>query len=128
MPRALAVLRLMTRSNLVACSMGRSLGFAPFTILSTEVADLRKRSGVFALYVTRPPAGPSCPYMAGRRPAAARPAMRHGQEADGHGADEGPSILGEEHLAHQPWARDVFSVTAARMSAFSAASSILSPS
>ena len=34
-PRALAVLRLMTSSNLVGCSMGRSAGFAPFRILST---------------------------------------------------------------------------------------------
>ena len=34
-PSALAVLRLMTSSNLVGCSMGRSAGFAPFRILST---------------------------------------------------------------------------------------------
>src|SRR6478752_6797702 len=34
-PSALAVLRLMTSSNLVACSTGRSLGFAPFRILVT---------------------------------------------------------------------------------------------
>lgn len=30
MPSALAVLRSMTRYNLVACSIGRSAGFAPF--------------------------------------------------------------------------------------------------
>jgi len=29
-PSALAVLRLMTRSNLVGCSTGRSAGFSPF--------------------------------------------------------------------------------------------------
>ena len=34
-PRALAVLRLITSSNLVGCSMGRSAGLAPFRILST---------------------------------------------------------------------------------------------
>ncbi len=35
MPRALAALRLMTSSNFVGCSMGRSAGFAAFKILST---------------------------------------------------------------------------------------------
>jgi hypothetical protein len=34
-PRALAVLRLMTSSNFVGCSTGRSAGLAPFRILST---------------------------------------------------------------------------------------------
>ena len=34
-PRALAVLRLITSSNFVACSMGRSEGLDPFKILST---------------------------------------------------------------------------------------------
>jgi sugar lactone lactonase YvrE len=34
-PRALAVVRLMMRSNLVGCSTGMSLGFAPRRILST---------------------------------------------------------------------------------------------
>ena len=34
-PRALAVLRLMTSSNFVGCSIGRSPGFAPLRILST---------------------------------------------------------------------------------------------
>jgi hypothetical protein len=38
MPIALAVLRLITRSNLVACSIGRSSGFAPLIILSTKYA------------------------------------------------------------------------------------------
>jgi hypothetical protein len=33
-PRALAVVRLMTKSNLVGCSTGMSLGFAPRKILS----------------------------------------------------------------------------------------------
>src|SRR5438477_6322402 len=37
-PRALAVLRLMTRSNFVDCSTGRSLGFAPRRILSAYSA------------------------------------------------------------------------------------------
>jgi hypothetical protein len=35
MPTAIAVLRLMASSNFVGCSTGRSLGFAPFKILST---------------------------------------------------------------------------------------------
>jgi hypothetical protein len=34
--RALAVLRLMMKRNLVGCSMGRSAGFAPLRILSTD--------------------------------------------------------------------------------------------
>jgi hypothetical protein len=37
-PRALAVLRLMTSSNVVSCSTGSSAGFAPLKILSTKVA------------------------------------------------------------------------------------------
>src|SRR5262249_32152931 len=46
-PRALAVTRLMTRSNLVGCSTGRSPGFAPRSILSTYSAARRFRSGKF---------------------------------------------------------------------------------
>src|SRR5215475_10572678 len=34
-PSVLAVLRLMTNSNLVGCSTGKSAGLAPFSILST---------------------------------------------------------------------------------------------
>src|SRR5262249_36641863 len=37
-PSALAVVRLITRSNLVGCSTGISLGFAPRRILSTKSA------------------------------------------------------------------------------------------
>ena len=37
-PICLAVLRLITSSNFVGCSTGRSAGFAPFKILSTYVA------------------------------------------------------------------------------------------
>src|SRR5262245_16676731 len=36
-PSAWAVLRLMTSSNLVGCSTGKSAGFVPFRILSTKV-------------------------------------------------------------------------------------------
>jgi len=43
-PSALAVLRLITRSNLVGCSMGRSAGLAPLRILSTNVAARRNMS------------------------------------------------------------------------------------
>jgi hypothetical protein len=40
-PSAFAVLRLITNSNLVGNSIGRSLGFSPFKILSTNVAARR---------------------------------------------------------------------------------------
>jgi hypothetical protein len=43
-PSALAVLRLITNSQFVGCSTGRSAGLAPFKILSTKVAVLRNRS------------------------------------------------------------------------------------
>jgi hypothetical protein len=46
-PSALAVFRLMTRSNLVGCSTGMSPGFAPRKILSTKTAARRYRSGKF---------------------------------------------------------------------------------
>src|SRR4051794_33357417 len=42
-PSALAVIRLMTRSNLVGCSTGVSLGLAPRRILSTKSAERRNR-------------------------------------------------------------------------------------
>src|SRR5262245_58679365 len=38
-PSALAVLRLITSSNLVGCSTGRSAGLAPLRILMTYPAD-----------------------------------------------------------------------------------------
>ena len=47
-PSALAVVRLMTRSNLVGCATGRSEGFAPRRILSTYSAARRNWSGKFA--------------------------------------------------------------------------------
>src|SRR6516164_8347854 len=37
-PKALAVLRLITNSNLVPCWIGKSDGFAPLRMLSTKVA------------------------------------------------------------------------------------------
>src|SRR5438874_6645912 len=37
-PSALAVLRLMTNSNFVGCSMGRSAGLAPFKMRATYTA------------------------------------------------------------------------------------------
>src|SRR5262249_61794096 len=45
--RALAVIRLMTRSNLVGCSTGISAAFAPRKILSTKSAARRCKSGRF---------------------------------------------------------------------------------
>jgi hypothetical protein len=47
-PSALAVLRLITSSKWVGCSTGRSAGRAPFRILSTYTAALRKSSSYFA--------------------------------------------------------------------------------
>jgi hypothetical protein len=43
-PSDLAVVRLMTNSNLVGCSTGTSLGFVPRTILSTNSAARRNKS------------------------------------------------------------------------------------
>jgi hypothetical protein len=45
MPSAFAVFKLITNSNLVGCSTGRSAGLAPLKILSTKAADRRNRSG-----------------------------------------------------------------------------------
>src|SRR5262249_5763542 len=47
-PIFLAVLRLMTRSNFVACSTGRSSGFAPLKILCTKYAARRCIEGRFS--------------------------------------------------------------------------------
>src|SRR6266446_5428390 len=47
-PSAVAVVKLMTRSNLVGCSTGISAGFAPRRILSTYSAARRNKSGKFA--------------------------------------------------------------------------------
>src|SRR6266516_1128192 len=55
-PSVLAVLRLITNSNFVGCTTGRSAGFAPFKILSTEEAVRRYRSGKFVPNDMRPPA------------------------------------------------------------------------
>src|SRR5262249_547306 len=47
-PSTLAVVKLMTRSNLVGCSTGMSAGLAPRKILSTYSAARRNRSGALA--------------------------------------------------------------------------------
>ena len=47
-PIAFAVFRLRTRSNFVACSTGRSAGFAPLKILSTKYAARRYIEGRFS--------------------------------------------------------------------------------
>src|SRR5262245_52696378 len=46
-PSAFAVLRLMTNSNFVGCSIGNSEAFAPLRILTTNAAARRLRSGTF---------------------------------------------------------------------------------
>src|SRR5262245_19081613 len=55
-PIALAVLRLMTNSNLVGCSTGKSAGLAPFRTLSTYQVERRTSSTRFGPYDMRPPA------------------------------------------------------------------------
>jgi len=47
-PNALAVLLLITSSNLLGCSTGKSAGLAPFNILSTNVAAFRNRADISA--------------------------------------------------------------------------------
>jgi hypothetical protein len=47
-PSAWAVFKLMTSSNFVGCSTGKSAGLAPFRILSTYVAARRNWSGGLA--------------------------------------------------------------------------------
>src|SRR5258708_35086989 len=54
-PSALAVLRLMTSSNMVGCSSGRSAGWGPFRILSTYTAALGYKSAILRLYDISPP-------------------------------------------------------------------------
>src|SRR5262245_40146689 len=44
-PNVLAVFKLTVSSNLVGCCTGRSAGLAPLKILSTKLAERRKRSG-----------------------------------------------------------------------------------
>src|SRR5205814_1708322 len=74
MPSAMAALRLITSSNFVGCSMGRSPGFAPLSILSTYSATRRDRSTRCAPYERRPPASTNSrsPYIAGNRWRAAK--------------------------------------------------------
>src|SRR6266849_6152224 len=52
---AVAVLRLITSSNFVSCSTGRSAGLAPLRILSTYSAACRNISERFGAYDIRPP-------------------------------------------------------------------------
>jgi hypothetical protein len=47
MPIDAAVLRLIARKNFVGCSIGKSPGFAPFSILSTYTAARRNNSVKF---------------------------------------------------------------------------------
>src|SRR5215510_9583082 len=58
-PICFAVFRLMTNSNFVGCSTGRSEGFAPFRILSTREATRWFLSGASYPYDMSPPASTS---------------------------------------------------------------------
>src|SRR5215831_4748251 len=58
-PICLAVFRLITNSNFVGCSTGRSEGFAPFRILSTTDATRWFLSGASYPYDMSPPASTS---------------------------------------------------------------------
>jgi hypothetical protein len=51
-----AVVRLMTSSNFMGCSSGKSASLAPLRILSTKVATCRKFAGTPGPYAMRPPA------------------------------------------------------------------------
>src|SRR5207248_6272804 len=77
-PRALAVLRLITSSNFVGCSTGRSPGLAPLRILSTYSAAIRNMSERFAPYPMSPPASTHAerPKIVGSRCLTASLAMR----------------------------------------------------
>src|SRR5262249_33937794 len=55
-PSALAVLRLITSSNLVGCWMGKSAGLAPLRMRSTYAAARRNRSVESLPYDSKPPA------------------------------------------------------------------------
>src|SRR6516164_7565031 len=61
-PKALAVFRLMTSSNLVGCWTGNSAGWAPLRILSKYGAVCRARSARLAPYDISPPS--SAPSLA----------------------------------------------------------------
>src|SRR5712691_554009 len=76
-PRALAVFRLITSSNLVGCSTGRSAGFVPFRILSTYTASCFAVSRRFGPYDMSPPASTYSrhPNTLGRRCFAANSAI-----------------------------------------------------
>src|SRR5215831_507480 len=76
-PSALAILRLMTNSNLVACWTGKSDGFAPLRILSTNVAERYHMSLMLTAYENRQPASliSRTPQISGRRWRAAACAM-----------------------------------------------------
>src|SRR5712692_3466369 len=84
-PMALAVLLLITNSNVVGCSTGRSPGFAPFKILSTYAAACLHKSGRFGPYDMRPPAST---YI--------RAGYTGGQPARGHRVDESRTVRHEE--------------------------------
>ena len=75
---ALAVARLMARSNLVGCSNGISAGFAPRRILSTNSAARRKKSGRLGPYDIKFPTSTYSrkAWMVGRRAASANVLMR----------------------------------------------------
>src|SRR5262249_17694231 len=55
-PSAVAVFILITKSNLVGCSTGRSAGLAPCSILTAEIAVIRNASAKDTLYDIKPPA------------------------------------------------------------------------
>src|SRR5262249_43669228 len=77
-PSALAVVRLSTRSNLVGCSTGISIGLAPCRILSTRSPARRNRSATLGPYDIKPPTSTYSRrlYMAGMRARSASVLMR----------------------------------------------------
>src|SRR5215472_3464765 len=86
-PSALAVFRLITISNLVGSSKGRSAGLAPLRILPTKAAARRYRSFRSAPYDIRPPTSTNSRswWMAGRRCAMTRSAINRRWASETHG-------------------------------------------
>src|SRR6266478_7322465 len=77
-PSVLAVLRLISSSNFVGCSTGKSAALAPLRILSTYVAAWRNKSGMLGEYDMSPPRSTNSldAYIVGSRLFVARPTAR----------------------------------------------------
>src|SRR5262249_30194275 len=77
-PSAFAVLRLITSSNFVGCSMGKSFGCIPCKTLRTNLAPCRTAAGLSAPYDIKPPISANARVVeaAGKWCSSARSAIR----------------------------------------------------